>query len=102
MIWALKEMYRVGTGGKCNVVVQFDPSALYAEPRRYDIGKIEGSAAGAADVDGIIELDSLKETLIPSSSAIQNLENSADRGVLGDFLKWTLSQPRLEAQPYML
>ncbi len=103
MIWALKEMFRVGTGGMCNVVVQFDPSALTAEPRCYNIGRIENAGErGGADVDGIIELDLLKDTLVPSSPWIQNAENSADPRVLGKFLNWTLGNPQLNAEHYML
>ena len=37
MIWALKEMYRVGTNKECNVVVEFDPSATKTGPRLYDV-----------------------------------------------------------------
>ena len=98
MIWALKEIYRVGTGNSCNVFVQFDPSSPHYGPRRYDIGRLERIVQATADVDGIVELALLKEALVPTS----NPEDSSDPAVLEDFLEWTFSQTEMRTDHYML
>jgi len=102
MIWALKEIYRVGTGGCCNVVVQFDPSATEKGPRRYDITKIEGKYKSGCDQDGIIELESIMEPLSPTGSQGDtiNQEDSTDQRVLAGFVNYAMQNK--EAEHYML
>src|SRR5688572_32313631 len=39
MIYAIKEMYRVGVTKEFDVTVQFDPSGIGPRVRRYDIGE---------------------------------------------------------------
>ncbi len=104
MIWALKEMYRVGTGGTCNIAVQFDPVAPGLGPRRYDIGELEQKADIRGDVDGIIELDFLKKFLVQSPDGRVNPENTSDPCVLGGFLKWVFEEnsQKMDAEHYAL
>jgi hypothetical protein len=104
MIWALKEMSRADLCPGCHVLVQFDPSALDFEPRRYDLGKLRRVAQEADvgfDQDGIVEMDLLKETVEPVNGSGANWENSADPGVLADFLHWALGD-EFRAEYYML
>ncbi|HSF18099.1 MAG TPA: clostripain-related cysteine peptidase [Vicinamibacteria bacterium] len=43
MVLSLKEMYRVGPGSQCNVVVQFNP--VDSAPQRFTIGGVVGDAS---------------------------------------------------------
>ncbi len=102
MIWALKEIYRVGSGGYCNIVVQFDPSASANGPRRYDITKLEGKGPSTCDQDGILEIESIRETLVlphGTHKAIK-VEDCADKRVLAHFVRWAIRKKR--AHHYML
>ncbi len=91
MIWALKELYRVGIGKHCHVAAQFDPSATNVEPRCYDLDKLHRLGATSCDVDGILDLDSLAQTL--ATNVIPSPENSADPAVLAGFLNNFLADP---------
>jgi hypothetical protein len=101
MIWALKELLRIGVGSNCHVAAQFDPSATYTGPRLYSFDKLEELASTSCDVDGILELKFLREALVEDPSEENwNPENSANPAVLGGFLIWAMNN--MKAEHYML
>ncbi len=102
MIWALKEMYRVGIDCNCHVAAQFDPSAINFSPRRYYLDKLAHDLdSTSCDVDGILELDALRKTLASDGSEPDlNQENSANPLVLSGFLDQVLRD--MKAEHHML
>src|SRR2546428_13531743 len=55
MIYAIKEVYRVGVTEKFDVIIQFDPSAIGAPARRYVISLQQAARAqGAPGQDQVV------------------------------------------------
>src|SRR5262245_4920204 len=76
MIYAIKEMYRVGVNRDVNVVVQFDPSALGTDVLRYEITRKEivSSAKKERDIH-----DAVKEENTASLTRFEEIASSAKK-----------------------
>src|SRR5881628_362305 len=71
MIYAIKEMYRVGVTEDVAVIVQFDPSAIGAPVRRYLISreKLTDDIAKSPEIAAAIE--AIAAASVPSASDIE-------------------------------
>jgi Clostripain family len=87
MVWALKELYRVGTPEKVAVTVQFDAVAEGRTTRRYRVP----TKADLLDLDGVFPI--LHDDVLPEV-------DSGDPDVLADFIQWSIETA--PASHYML
>jgi Clostripain family len=103
MVYAIKEMYRVGVTENLDVAIQFDPSGVGAPPRRYLISttpqrqrRLEGKVLSKFDEDGQLE-----EIGFPIGGASAG-EDSASPTVLKDFISAILNDSDRQAEHYMV